>query len=111
MSASTRRSRKSSFSRPLSPCTRWMFLRLQSAARKFPRALPSEFELFICASEMGNAFSELNDPIDQKQRFQKQVEMRTKGDDEAGMMDEITSTRLNTACLLRAVSASALTAA
>ena len=37
---------------------------------------------------MGNAFSELNDPIDQKQRFQKQVEMRAKGDEEAGMMDE-----------------------
>ena len=46
------------------------------------------FELFICHSEMCNAFSELNDPIDQRQRFQKQVEMRAKGDDEAGMMDE-----------------------
>ena len=37
---------------------------------------------------MGNAFSELNDPIDQRGRFQKQVELRAKGDDEAGMMDE-----------------------
>ena len=37
---------------------------------------------------MGNAFSELNDPIDQKQRFQKQVELRAGGDEEAGMMDE-----------------------
>ena len=37
---------------------------------------------------MGNAFSELNDPIDQRARFQKQVELRAKGDDEAGMMDE-----------------------
>ena len=46
------------------------------------------FELFICRSEMGNAFSELNDPIDQRARFQKQVELRAKGDDEAGMMDE-----------------------
>ncbi|MBO5670790.1 MAG: lysine--tRNA ligase [Clostridia bacterium] len=45
------------------------------------------FELFICRSEMGNAFSELNDPIDQKLRFLKQVELRAKGDDEAGMMD------------------------
>jgi lysyl-tRNA synthetase class 2 len=50
--------------------------------------LTHRFELFICRSEMGNAFSELNDPIDQKARFQKQVEMRAGGDDEAGMMDE-----------------------
>lgn len=50
--------------------------------------LTERFELFICCSEMGNAFSELNDPIDQKQRFQKQVELRAHGDDEAGMMDE-----------------------
>ncbi len=50
--------------------------------------LTERFELFICCSEMGNAFSELNDPIDQKQRFQKQVEMRANGDDEAGMMDD-----------------------
>ena len=60
---------------------------LAKRSPKFPR-LTERFELFICASEMGNAFSELNDPIDQKQRFQKQVEMRAKGDDEAGMMDE-----------------------
>ena len=60
---------------------------LAKRSPKFPR-LTERFELFICASEMGNAFSELNDPIDQKQRFQKQVEMRDKGDDEAGMMDE-----------------------
>ena len=60
---------------------------LAKRSPKFPR-LTERFELFICSSEMGNAFSELNDPIDQKQRFQKQVEMRAKGDDEAGMMDE-----------------------
>ena len=58
-------------------------------AKRSPKdkRLTERFELFICRSEMGNAFSELNDPIDQKQRFLKQVELRAKGDDEAGMMD------------------------
>ncbi len=50
--------------------------------------LTERFEFFICHSELGNAFSELNDPIDQKQRFLKQVELRSKGDEEAGMMDD-----------------------
>ena len=58
-------------------------------AKRSPRdpRLTERFELFICRSEMGNAFSELNDPIDQEQRFQKQMELRAKGDEEAGMMD------------------------
>ena len=60
---------------------------LAKRSPKDPR-LTERFELFICHSEMGNAFSELNDPIDQRQRFQKEVEARAKGDDEAGMMDE-----------------------
>ena len=60
---------------------------LAKRSPKDPR-LTERFELFICHSEMGNAFSELNDPIDQRQRFLKQVEMREGGDEEAGMMDE-----------------------
>ena len=50
--------------------------------------LTERFEFFICHSEMGNAYSELNDPIDQRARFQKQVEQRERGDDETEMMDE-----------------------
>ena len=50
--------------------------------------LTERFELFICHSEMGNAFSELNDPIDQRGRFVKQMELRERGDEEASMMDE-----------------------
>ena len=57
---------------------------LAKRSPKDPR-LTERFELFIGHSEMGNAFSELNDPIDQRQRFQKQVELRAGGDDEAGM--------------------------
>ena len=60
---------------------------LAKRSPKDPR-LTERFELFICNSEMGNAFSELNDLIDQRERFQKQVELRDKGDDEAGMMDD-----------------------
>ena len=41
-----------------------------------------------CHSEMGNAYSELNDPIDQRERFMKQVEQRERGDDETEMLDE-----------------------
>ena len=50
--------------------------------------LTERFEFFICRSEMGNAYSELNDPIDQRERFEKQVEQRERGDDEAEMLDE-----------------------
>ena len=50
--------------------------------------LTERFEVFIGGREYGNAFSELNDPIDQYERFKKQVEAREAGDEEAGMMDE-----------------------
>lgn len=52
------------------------------------KRLTERFEFFITGREMGNAFSELNDPIDQKERFMAQVKERENGDDEAQMMDE-----------------------
>lgn len=50
--------------------------------------LTERYEMFICGCEMGNAFSELNDPIDQYERFKAQAEKRAKGDEEADMMDD-----------------------
>ena len=50
--------------------------------------LTERYEAFICGCEMGNAFSELNDPIDQYERFRAQAAKRAAGDDEADMMDE-----------------------
>lgn len=50
--------------------------------------LTERFEVFITGREFGNAFSELNDPIDQRERFEAQAALRAAGDDEASMMDD-----------------------
>ena len=60
---------------------------LTKKSPEYPR-LTERFEFFINRSEMGNAYSELNDPIDQRERFMKQVEQRERGDDETEMLDE-----------------------
>ncbi len=59
-------------------------------AKKMPDApwLTERFELFITARELANAFSELNDPADQRERFLEQAKQRAAGDDEAHVMDE-----------------------
>lgn len=59
-------------------------------AKKKPtdNRLTERFEFFICASEGGNAFSELNDPLDQRQRFEAQMQAKAKGDEEAQPYDE-----------------------
>ena len=60
---------------------------LTKRSPKDPR-LTERFELFICRCELANAYSELNDPIDQRERFVKQAEQRERGDDETEMLDE-----------------------
>ncbi len=63
---------------------------LSPLAKKKPDnpALAERFELFITSREIANAFSELNDPIEQRQRFLTQVEAKAQGDEEAHWMDE-----------------------
>ena len=56
--------------------------------KKSDPRVTERFEFFICGREMGNAYSELNDPIDQRARFEAQMKEREKGNDEAHMMDD-----------------------
>ena len=65
-------------------------IEISPLAKKMPDcpALTERFEVFIAGHEYGNAFSELNDPIDQRERFVQQAKERAKGDDEAMQIDE-----------------------
>ena len=79
--------KNTSSSPPSSTTSRW-------PSRRCPKIKPDEsewverFEFYIGGFEVGNAFSELNDPVDQRRRFEAQVAEKARGDDEAMAMDE-----------------------
>ena len=77
-----------------------MFHHLLRKNEEDPR-FTDRFELFIVAREHANAFTELNDPIDQRERFLEQLKEREQGNDEAHMMDEDFIEALEMVCLLR----------
>jgi lysyl-tRNA synthetase class 2 len=65
-------------------------LEISPLAKKIPgrEHMVYRFEAFVAARELANAFTELNDPLDQRERFMQQVEAKAKGDEEAHPMDE-----------------------
>ncbi len=65
-------------------------IELSPLAKRKPEAphLVERFEFFICGREVGNAYTELNDPVDQRERFLEQARLRAAGDEEAEMVDE-----------------------
>ena len=65
-------------------------IELSPLAKRKPEdpRLVERFEVFIGGFELGNAYTELNDPIEQRQRFEEQLQLRAEGDDEAELMDE-----------------------
>ncbi len=81
---------------------------LAKADRKDPR-LTERFETYVNGWEVANAFSELNDPLDQLERFEAQMKERAQGDEEAQISTTISCSRSNTGCRPPAVSASAST--
>lgn len=86
-------------------------LEVSPLAKKHPEnpELTQRFELFICGHEYANAFTELNDPVDQAERFMAQVKAKDMGDDEAMGFDADYIRALSTACLRLAAWASAST--
>ena len=65
-----------------------MCIRDRAKRHRSETGLTERFEPFVCGGEIGNAFSELNDPIDQKSRFEHQMSLKEAGDAEAQVMDE-----------------------